>query len=974
MREHKDYINLVKTVVLIFLLFLSLSVREDALAAGRTIKVGIFELNGFYERVDDGSMRGYGFEYFERLAEKTGYEYKYIWAENFNECMELLRNGDIDMTAPAERTQSRIEEFDFCDYRIGDECGALLTLANNDKLIYEDFETFSNIRVGHVEGSVFVDDFIEYARKNNFSPKYSTYNSTDAVFNALFDGEIDAMLVNSMEQRDSMKLLAKMVSAPIYIMTAKDNNELLQELNEALGEMKKEEFDFEVKLMKKYFPHYDDVPFTKAELDYIEAAPEFTVGCRVNIMPISGSDENTGEMIGITTEILDEVSKISGLKFKYVPLPEGSISYDYLRDNHISLISGVEFNEENKNAKGIKLTNPYLDSNKVFVCLKEEEFFSNSYKKIAVATGSQTLSKVVKESYPNFEVVIYDSIKDCFEAVRTGEADALLQNQYVVTNCLAKPLYSNMVTIPVESLNDQVCLSPVVYQQEGVEDELLNDDRLISILDKAIYKLDEEAVTNIIIKQTSKNHYNFTAEDIWYMYRYFWIGSIVVLFAAAFIIYKYIRIKKKNFVIISQNENKLKNITNNINGGVVVLTVDDELRISYANEGFMELLQCGKDEYRRIRDKKYVTYIHPDDIHILKEIRNMDFEENNQISIRLRIMRRDGQFISTLFNGTLAENATGEKELYCVIMDISEQERLLRELSLEQEKYSIRIENSGDVLFEIDCRENNMMISSLFREIFGWDIDNYNYLNSIYDMAHILRIHRDDIEKMNALIKSVLSRHESGAELVRIMKSDGSFLWCRIAKHPMVDNDGKLSYILGEIVDINSEIVEKKELQKKSRLDPMTGLLNKSTFYEEAANYLRDSKDKNSAIVFMDIDNFKNINDTLGHVVGDEAIKEVGKMLQLIFSNLDIIARFGGDEFCILVKEIPIEALRDKLLWANQKIKGTYSADGEDISYTVSLGAACTYGKEQDLEQLLVIADKALYKAKENGKNQYFIL
>lgn len=974
MRAHKSYNNLVKIAVLIFLLFLSLSFKEDVLAANRTIKVGIFELNGFYERDDDGSMRGYGFEYFNRLAEKTGYEFKYIWANNFNECMELLRNGDIDMTAPAERTQSRIEEFEFCDYRIGDECGALLTLVNNEELIYEDFESFNNIKVGLVEGSVFLKGFKKYAKNNNFTPQYSTYNSTDDVFNALFDGEIDAMLVNSFEQKDSMKQLAKMVSAPIYIMTAKDNNSLQHELNEALGEIKKEEFDFEVRLMKKYFPHYDDVPFTKAELDYIEDAPEFTVGCRINIMPISGEDENTGEMIGITPEILDEVSKISGLKFKYVPLPEGSISYDYLRDNHISLISGVEFNEENKKAKGIKLTNPYFDSNKVFVCLKEEEFFSNTYKKIAVATGSQTLSKVVKERYPNFEVVIYNSIKDCFEAVRTGEADALLQNQYVVSNCLAKPLYSNMAAIPVESLNDQVCLSPVIYQKKGVEDEVLNDERLISILDKAIYKLDEEAVTNIIIKQTSKNHYNFTLEDIWYLYRYFWISSILVLISAAYIIFKYMKIKKKNFMIISQSENKLKNITNNINGGVVVLTVDDELRISYANEGFMELLQCSKDEYKRMKDKKYITYIHPDDIHILKEVRNMDFEKKNQISIRLRIMRRDGEFISTLFNGTLAENAAGEKELYCVIMDISEQERLLRELSLEQEKYSIRIENSGDVLFEIDCRENSMMISSLFREMFGWNIENHNCLNSIYDMIHILRIHRDDIEKMSSLIKSVLSKHESGAEVVRIMKADGGFLWCRIVKHPMEDNDGKLSYILGEIVDINSEIVEKNELQKKSRLDPMTGLLNKATFYEEASEYLRGCKNSNSAIVFLDIDNFKNINDTLGHVVGDEAIKEVGKNLQLIFSNLDIIARFGGDEFCILVKEIPVEALEDKLLWANKKIKGTYSSDGMDISYTISLGATCTYGEEQDLETLLVLADKALYKAKENGKNQYLIL
>lgn len=959
-------------IMTIIIIFSGLSPVMKASASQRILKVGVFELNGFFHKGDDQNPTGYGIEYLEKIAEKTGWRYEYIWAENWDECVQFLREGKVDIIAPAQKTESRMEEFDFPALNIGNECGTLLALSTNEKLIYEDFSAFSSITIGCVDTLVFKEDFIKYADSHNFTPNIVSYRDTKALLAALNSGEIDAALTNLFVQTDTTKVLAKFGISPFYFMFRRNQPLFQKELDDALQQIKTEYTNFEADLLESYYPAFSNVPFTKAELEYIKEAPVFKVACRSNIRPISYVD-SSGEVMGITRQILDEVSRISGFKFEYAALPEGHIVYDYFREHDITLISSVEYNKENISAPGMRLSIPYLDSKKVFVCKKDEFFDTDKPLTIAVATGSETLIDAIKKSYPNFQLKVYNSVYECFESVRKNETDALLQNQYVVTTFLAKPLYSEMKIIPVESLRDQLCLSPVVNMQEGVENPLLADSRLVSILNKSINQISETDISKIIIKETTENQYRYTYLDIIYNYRHaLFIIVIILIILFAALIHSH-KLKKKNLKLITDNEAKLRNITNNINGGVVVLTVDEQLRITYANDGFMNLLQCGPDEYYQIQNKEYTTYVHPDDTNALKELMTIDINKNNQVSFKLRIMNKSGQYIPTLFNGTLTESSKGEREIYCVIMDISEQEQLFEKLSLQQKKYSAVIESSGDIIFEIDCIKKEFIVSSLFKRKFGWKVHKAAITNTVTDSLGLLQIHAEDISDLRNTTERIFTEKAKVEAQARIYKTDGNFLWCYISMHPMLSSSERVINIVGRISDIDEEVRTKKELEQKSRIDSLTGLLNKHAFFEEASQYLENSNGKNSALIFLDIDNFKQVNDKLGHMEGDRAIKETAKKLQIIFSNYDILARFGGDEFCILLKEIPLNTLRDKLAWAVEKLRNVYSSDGIEVKSSVSIGAACTYGKRESIEVLLEYADKALYKSKENGKNQYTI-
>lgn len=945
--------------------------RADA--EGKSVRVGVFELNGFYEKDSQGNPKGYGVDYLESVAERTGWSYEYVWLKNWDECVENLRQGKVDLIAPAQKTAERMQEFGFSSFSIGMECGTLLSLSTNDDLIYEDFRNFGKITIGCVDTFVFKQSFLNYAMENGFTPHLVTYRDTKALMAALQSGEVDAALVNLFVKTDTTKILAKFDVQPFYFMLQKDENMMIRELNDALQQIKMGFAEFEANLTKRYYPEFNETPFTKSELDYIASMPVMTVGCRSQIAPVSYWDEGAGEIRGITREILDEISRISGLKFEYVPLPEENVTYDYLRDNHIALISSVEYNKENTTASGIKLTIPYLDSKKVFVCLSDTQFDTNKPMKLAVATGSQTLQKEIHNVFPNFEIYNYDSVEACFDAVRNKEADALLQNQYVVSPWLVKPVYSGMITIPAESLEDRLCISPVIYQEKGVEESYLADERLIDILNKSIRRIPEEEISKIIISQTSENLYTYTFQDFLYQYRFPLMALAVIVTILLALLCYVIEMRKESVSLIRKNEEKLRHITNNINGGVVVLTANDELRITYANEGFLELLQYGREEYETVKNQKCITYVHPEDTAVLKSIMCKDISEDNRISIKLRIMRKDGNFVPTLFNGTVTENTKGAREIFCVIMDNSEQEHLMEQISMEQRKYGILIENSGDIIFEVDCIGKTLNVSSVFEQKFGWRIHSDGFSGRPSDVLPLFRVHEEDLERLKNISNEAYDKNKNLESVVRIMKADGSYLWCRIAQYPMMDAQNKPVYVIGKILDIDEEVREKMELEQKSRTDALTGLLNKEAFFVEAREYLTCNEAKNTAIVFIDMDNFKQVNDNLGHMAGDKAIKDCAKKLQVIFSHYDILSRFGGDEFCLLLKEIPEETLKDKLAWTVEKLNTDYSADGITVHCSVSIGAACTRGRNRNLKEWMDCADKALYKAKENGKNQYVI-
>ena len=166
---------------------------------------------------------------------------------------------------------------------------------------------------------------------------------------------------------------------------------------------------------------------------------------------------------------------------------------------------------------------------------------------------------------------------------------------------------------------------------------------------------------------------------------------------------------------------------------------------------------------------------------------------------------------------------------------------------------------------------------------------------------------------------------------------------------------------------------EKENYYFKSRLDLMTGLYHKTIFFEEAQEYLDNNPELNVGLLFLDIDDFKKINDRFGHQFGDIVIKRVADVLSTSLANKDIICRYGGDEFCALLKDISKEKLQDKVDFLHKKLKKEFAYSRAKDMISCSLGVVFRQGAEHScsLDELIAQADADTYKCKHAGKDQY---
>lgn len=173
-------------------------------------------------------------------------------------------------------------------------------------------------------------------------------------------------------------------------------------------------------------------------------------------------------------------------------------------------------------------------------------------------------------------------------------------------------------------------------------------------------------------------------------------------------------------------------------------------------------------------------------------------------------------------------------------------------------------------------------------------------------------------------------------------------------------------------INSNLEIIELfEDMKNKVNKDYMTGLYNRRYFFEYGKEiYEKNKKDNKSlALSIIDIDNFKNINDSYGHDVGDLAIKEVSKVLNKNIISNTLISRLGGEEFCILFYNRSKEEVEKLLEVIRRSFENNFIEINKlKINYTVSIGCSFEYGK--DIDEMVQFADKGLYDAKKLGRNQ----
>ncbi|UCZ51460.1 EAL domain-containing protein [Bacillus shivajii] len=217
---------------------------------------------------------------------------------------------------------------------------------------------------------------------------------------------------------------------------------------------------------------------------------------------------------------------------------------------------------------------------------------------------------------------------------------------------------------------------------------------------------------------------------------------------------------------------------------------------------------------------------------------------------------------------------------------------------------------------------------------------------------------------------------EKGEELFvpehKIIDSEGNDVWIQITKIPIFSSSGEVEEVLCVSNDLTERMEKEKEIEYQAYHDNLTKLPNRAFFQERLTDILNGSINKQLAIMFLDVDGFKKVNDSLGHSYGDYLLQMIAERLRGCIGEGDMIARMGGDEFTIILPNIDSVSYPEKVAKCIiNTLKEPFWVDEYELIITSSIGISVYPDNGTNAETLVKNADTAMYHAKENGKNQY---
>ena len=324
-----------------------------------------------------------------------------------------------------------------------------------------------------------------------------------------------------------------------------------------------------------------------------------------------------------------------------------------------------------------------------------------------------------------------------------------------------------------------------------------------------------------------------------------------------------------------------------------------------------------------------------------------------------------------------AQSQFGDIEVY-IMRDLSVTRDLEERLHEHEKRLDYALRLSGEGLWDWDLRTNRVRYNRYWQELTGNDVTE----QGVEELLNL--IHPEDREKIENAFTALIEREKPYEEVYRLVVAENKFIWIwdrgQIVER---DESGKPLRIVGAMRDVSDSVNYQAKIELFAYLDQLTQLPNRlrlEQYLKEQLSLLQQQH-QYLAVLFIDLDKFKQLNDTHGHHFGDRLLVELGKRLKGVVADKGLLARFGGDEFVAVIPldtADEISALHRSELIA-EDMHTAISADFElgyaDTGFAItfqtslSIGLVLTCDAESEINELLRMSDLALNKAKKNGRN-----
>ncbi|MFO1379815.1 MAG: PAS domain S-box protein [Chitinivorax sp.] len=434
-------------------------------------------------------------------------------------------------------------------------------------------------------------------------------------------------------------------------------------------------------------------------------------------------------------------------------------------------------------------------------------------------------------------------------------------------------------------------------------------------------------------------------------------------FAGSFAMFSEITAIKHTEEQLAARESLLQQIFDT--SSVAIFLVDKQGIITHANRRMAEMFHCRQEQ---LIGTPYIAHVHPKERALSQQRMQalLDSDIGN-VDLERRFWREDGsEFWGNLTGRRFYDVHGNEHGLLGVIADITERHLAEEELRIAATTFQIQ-----DGIMVTDAAGVILRVNPAFTETTG-----YSAAEAIGRDPSLLRSSRNDANFFHHMWAELLQHGKWQGELWNRRKNGEEYPeWLTITA--VKDRTGQVTHYVGAFHDITERKAAEEEIRSLAFYDPLTRLPNRRLLMDRLQQGLATTarSGNHGALIFIDLDNFKTLNDTLGHDIGDQLLVAVARRLQAGVREGDTVARLGGDEFIVMLAGLhestseaaaQVEVIGNKII---SELNPPYQLGKHELRSTPSLGIALFRGHDTGVEELLKRADMAMYQAKAAGRN-----